>query len=119
MRSIMTLGELISTLKRKDPEAGIAFDFVYFRPKGLHSYRGDYSQLAIGYTNEGECKVGDLLKLLEDAVGNDFTGYKGGEFTMSERTSVWVANPSEAGRTAIVDVRDDGTTIRLVTETHD
>lgn len=48
-----------------------------------------------------------------------FTGYKGGEFTMSGETPVYVANPDEAGGTAVVDVRDDGRRIVLITESFD
>lgn len=103
----ITLGELINTLKRKDPETEVTFDFVHFRPTGVHSYRGYYEDLAIGYESGSECKVGTLLAKLIEANGKDFTGYKGGEFMMHRDTVVWVANHNEAGGTAIVDVVDD------------
>lgn len=103
----MTLGELIDTLKRKDPDAVMTFDFVHFRPRGIHSYRGYYEDLAIGYESGGECKVGQLLPKLIEACGKDFMGYKGGEFMMHRDTVVWVANYNETGGTAIVDVVDD------------
>jgi hypothetical protein len=111
----MSLGELIEALERKESDAPVMFDFVYFRPSGLHSYRGDYSQLALGYATDKEVAVGDLLQRLRDANGATFTGYKGGDYVMDERTPVWVANPEEAGRTAIVDVRDPVGVVRLVT----
>ncbi len=114
MKTPMTLGEIIDTLKRKDPDTEVYFDFVYFRPEGIHSYRGDYSQLAIGY-GRADITVGQLLKLCEDADGATFTGYKGGEFEMGRSTPVWVANHNETGSTAIVDIEDRDWRIVLVT----
>lgn len=121
MRQAMTLGDLISTLKRKEPETDVGFDFVYFVPNGIHSYRGYYDQLALGYVHAAkqEINVAKLIAILEDANGKTFTGYKGGDYTMDSRTPVWVANHNEAGGTAIVDVRDDGYRITLVTENID
>jgi hypothetical protein len=116
MPSPMTLGQIIDVLKRKKQDDSVRFDFVYFHPKGIHSYRGYYDQLAIGYSNEGDDPtVAELLKMCEDADGKDFTGYKGGTYTMDRDTVVWVANPNESGGTAIVDIHDDGFGIRLIT----
>jgi hypothetical protein len=111
----MTLGSIIDVLKRKNPETCVMFDFVHFQPKGVHSYRGYYEQLAIGYEVGSSAKVGDLLKQLEDANGKKFYGYKGGTYLMHRDTPVWVANHNESGGTAIVDVRDDDWCVRLVT----
>lgn len=113
----MTLGELIKTLKRKDQDKYITFDFVHFRPAGgVHSYRGYYEDLAIGYESGRDTKVAEVVKWLEEAEGKSFYGYKGGEYTMHSDTAVWVANSNESGGTAIVDVVDDGWCIRLKTE---
>lgn len=115
-KSPMTLGELVSTLKRKDPETSIKFDFVHFRPDGtIHSYRGDYAQIALGYGTDGDPKVGQILKLCEDAIYKDFTGYKGGEYTTSEKTPVFVAKKDESDGTAVVDVQDHGWIVTLET----
>lgn len=121
MKEQMTLGELITALKRKDPERPVYFDFVHFQPKGIHSYRGYYDQLAIGYNNEAgyNMRVSELLPLLRDALGATFQGYKGGDYVMSENTPVWVANYNEAGSTAIVDVVDQGWRILLETASVD
>lgn len=45
----------------------------------------------------------------------EFTGWKGGEFTMDESTPVWVANAGNSGNTGIIDVVDDGWRIILMT----
>lgn len=113
----MTVDEMISTLERKNPSLQVRFDFGYFCPNGLHSYRGYYEQLAIGYESEYPSKmnVGQLLALLRDAIGKVFTGWKGGEFTMHGDTPVWVSNDNEACGTGIVDIRHDSDCIRLIT----
>jgi hypothetical protein len=99
-----TLGYLIERLERLPQDAVVCYDFVYLMPKGIHSYRGYYEQLALGYTDEGESpKVSELLTLLKDANGKTFTGYKGGEYTMGDDTKMWVANRRQAGGTAIID----------------
>lgn len=112
----MTIGEMLSVLKRKDQELDVMLDFVHFRPDGCHSYRGYYEDLAIGYKAGGDMKVWQLVKLLDDASGQTFTGYKGGEYSMSSDTPVWVANHNEAGGTGIVDIQDGGWRIRLITK---
>lgn len=111
MNQIITLGELIDAIrlkaKRIEPSAKIRFDFVYFYPNGLHSYRGYYDHLAFGYSSGGEAPlVSSVLRELESAEGADFTGYKGGEFTMHRSTPVWVANYNETGSTGVVDVKE-------------
>lgn len=112
-----TLGYLIERLERLDPEADVYFDFVYMKPSGsVHSYRGYYDQLALGYQDSGDgIKVGALLEKLKEAVGKQFCGYKGGEYTMYEDTVVWVANHNESGGTAIMDAVDSGYKVVLKT----
>jgi len=40
--------------------------------------------------------VAELLAILNDAMGKAFVGYKGGDFKMHKRTSIWVANYSDS-----------------------
>lgn len=116
MSKPMTLGELIDTLSRKDPEDWLLLDFVHFQPSGdVHSYRGDYSQLAIGYRSGGDMTVGAMLEKLKAADGAMFYGYKGGEYVMDRDTPVFVANHNESGGTAIVDVKECVWCLRLIT----
>lgn len=103
----ITLGGLIDLLKNRDQSERVEFDFCGFGPDGLHSYRGYYNHLAIGYRKttwrDGEdMTVGQLREKLEAAVGKTFEGYKGGDFTMNPKTPVWVADSDEAGGTGIV-----------------
>jgi hypothetical protein len=112
----LTLGEFIKKLEEQPQDNEIQFDFAHFYPKEIHSYRGYYDQLAIGYKSSGNCpKVEEILQLCKDALGKYFTGYKGGDFLMMEDTPLWVANPEETGDTAIVDVIDAEWTTFIIT----
>lgn len=100
----MNLGELAAALERKDGSLKIRFEFGQFGPSKLASWRGDYAQLAVEYAEFAEITVGEFLKILREADGKTFTGYKGGEFTMNERTPIWVSAHGQAASSAIVDV---------------
>lgn len=117
----LTLGELILKLepivkKQGDNEAMVRYDFEYLFPNDIYSWRGSYSELALNYNTEGEAmKVSDFLKMLKDCIGKEFTGYKGGEFTMNKHTPIWVANYSHSGNTAVIDVVDNDWQVLLIT----
>jgi hypothetical protein len=86
----MTLGEMIATLKRKNPADAVLFDFVHFRPSGhIHSYRGIYEHLALDYVAGGDMTVGQLVTTLQAAVGKTFMGYKGGQYPAITGTVIW------------------------------
>jgi hypothetical protein len=114
-----TLGQLIEAVERKineregrgDEDAWVHYDFCAFQPTTLGSYRGYYGELALGYQENEDWEAvtaKKLLPILKAAVGQTFTGYKGGEFTMGLNTPLWVANYSETGSTAVVGVIDEG-----------
>jgi hypothetical protein len=102
----MSLGTLIDALTHRPRDEEVRFDFGYMVPQGLGSYRGYYYHLALGYKENATVRVADLLKELRAAVGQTFEGYKGGDFTMSRDTPIWVANYSECPGTTIVGLAD-------------
>lgn len=53
------------------------------------SYRGNYSDLA--FEPKENVLVDDMLRIASDALGNTFTGYKGGEYTMNSHTDCYIA----------------------------
>lgn len=112
----MYLGEIIAALKRKNQEHPVTFGFDYARPTRLHSYRGYYEDLAIGYQRGTDCTVGQLVAKLEEARGTVMTGWKGGEYLMHDDTAVWMSNPGDATGMAIVDVVEVPCSIWLKTE---
>jgi len=104
----LTLGDLLALLACRDPDHRVWFDFCSFQPTRLGSYRGFYEQLALGHeesTMNGPLVRG-LLVQLRNAVGATFHGYKGGAYVMGPSTPLWVANPGDAGSTAIVGLAD-------------
>ena len=100
----MNLGQLIIQLKAQKQNVMVEYDFCDFCPSGLHSWRGIYAELALGYASKENISVAELLKLCEDAVGKTFEGYKGGEFVMSENTEVHVDNYGRYSCTSITRV---------------
>ena len=122
----LTLGELLAkleaiapSLQDKSPE--VIFDFCNYFPTGFDSWRGSYDELALepseawwGY--EGDpMSLDSFIKMCRETIGKEFTGYKGGEFTMGKTTPVWVASHGNSGNTALVDVIHDGYSVILVT----
>ncbi|GAA0586439.1 hypothetical protein ACFQH5_20415 [Halomonas salifodinae] len=98
--SQMTLGEMIEHLSDLPDGAKIS---TIGEP---HSYRGYYSDLAFE-GGSGEMSAKDALAMCNEALGKEFTGYKGGEFLMEEDTPVWVASRGGCGM-KIVSIGPDG-----------
>ena len=126
----LSLGQLISELENLDLKydekemKSICFDFGSAIPTTLDSYRGYYDELAIGYTltgydnndnHFGDKKADEFLKELKATIGKEFTGWKGGEYTMDENTPLWIANPGNAGGTGVVGVIDVSWQIVILT----
>ena len=101
----LRLGDLIDALEGVAPDTLVQFDFGGFEPTGVASYRGYYSDLAIGFAEDG-LKAGELLKILKEAEGAVFTGYKGGDFRMDRQTPMWVDNWGKYNGVAVVAVED-------------
>jgi hypothetical protein len=126
----LSLGELINEIekcgiqKNDGGDKEVCYDFGTAIPTDLDSYRGSYNELALGYKLTGydndaehlkDVKAKDLLQHLKEAIGKEYTGWKGGEYTMSKDTPLWVANSGNAGSTAILGVLDDGWRLILLT----
>tara|TARA_R110002020_G_scaffold444120_1_gene655457 strand:- start:688 stop:996 length:309 start_codon:yes stop_codon:yes gene_type:complete len=80
----MYLEELIEKLEQYPSTQKVAKGFNY-----PHSYRGYYEQLAFEPCNN--TTVGAMLDCAKEALGNTYTGYKGGEFTMHKYTMCWLS----------------------------
>lgn len=117
-----TLGSVIEALKQCDQDEDVRFDFCYLRPTTVHSYRGHYDHLALGWSAESASpkehwpKVSAVLAELQKAVGSTFEGYKGGQYVMGLSTPIWVDNRHDASGTAIVSVDADSGYVVLRTE---
>ena len=116
-KPIRTLGEVILLLKVAPPTDLVKLDFTDdVNLHGLDSYRGYYEDLSLEYGCEGSAMtVAHLLKIFEDAVGKTYQGYKGGDFTMSTKTLVWVAPYGDTGR-MLTDIKSENGITTIITE---
>ena len=124
----MTLGTFIAELSgmpthsamRPDDERSGFFDFGTLEPTEFDSYRGFYSDLALGFEVEGEgVTVAGLLASAREALGKTYCGYKGGDYVMTDRTPLWAANYGRSGQTAICGLRDEDWAVFIETCRHD
>lgn len=112
----MRLGALVKALEAVPEGHWVMFDFGGLTPTDCDSYRGYYSDLAIGFEEDKPGPTaGEFAKRLRDCIGQTFTGYKGGDFTMAEDTPVWVANYGKTSGTAVIGVEDQGWRVLLRT----
>lgn len=107
----LTIGQLISCLEDGPSDHPVRFDFGNFVPTSVHSYRGFYEDLAIGYVardgNHFHIYVSEMLDLLRAAVGQLHCGYKGGLYLASKDSVLWVANRGETTGTIVTGVDSD------------
>lgn len=97
----MTLGGLIKILETM-PE-----DMEIIGLGELDSYRGYYSDLSFEPTDTKRTVI-EVLSDCRSAMGEVFTGYKGGDYVMGSLTPLWVAHYGSCGRKFMC-VNEDGT----------
>lgn len=109
----LKVGAFMDELRRMPADEQVKYDFAYFGPTKLQSYRGYYEDAALGYDSHefGHYPyeyptVKQLLEHFEQTIGKVFEGWKGGNSRpIRFDTSLWVSNPGEAGDTIIVGVQ--------------
>lgn len=104
----LTLGQIIDALEKAPPFARVMFDFCDLAPTDVRSWRGDYSELALGWADLSELTAHVLLPRLKDSVGESFEGYKGGTYLMTRDTPVVVDNWGACSNTTIASVDVEG-----------
>lgn len=102
-RTHLTLGRLIAALESLPSDVVVGLS----RP---HSYRGYYSDLA--FQSDNTTTAEELLEVCRECVGVVFEGYKGGDFTMSEDTPLWIAHYGSCGE-RLMGINNDGTLVTL------
>ena len=102
----LTLGQLI---KRLDRVPGVTKILTADGQgiEGLCSYRGYYSDLALNPVGGPVWTADQLLREAKFVINTELTGYKGGEFLMTEDTPLWLARYGGLGP-AIMDLTPDG-----------
>lgn len=84
----MNLGTLIKELQMADQN--------YVAPIGLgkpNSWRGDYS--CVAFAPVENISVKDMLENAQMALGETFTGYKGGDYLMHEHSKCYIDDYGE------------------------
>ena len=119
----LSIGKLIEFLQKyeDDYEHGnttVRFDTYGAKcyPGELISYRGYFCDLAITPV-ASLCTVSTLLNRCKKALGTEIIGYKGGEFLITQTTSLWCAEYGDTTGLAVIGIylHDDGT---IVLKTH-
>lgn len=108
----LTLGGLIRALEAEDQGHFVILD-TGGSPGELRSYRGHYEDLAFEPTTQAR-RVEHVLADALNARGASFEGYKGGRFTMTSLTPLWVARYGSLGR-AVVGLELRGGALTLLT----
>jgi hypothetical protein len=83
MYSNTTLKDLIDWLEEQDPDKIVSDGFGF-----PHSDRGSYDELA--FEPIEEITFGEMLSHAKSALNKTFTGYKGGDYKMTEYTPVYI-----------------------------
>lgn len=118
-KKTIKLGEMISKLENLPQEAKVRFDFFDYIPDDFGSWRGVYSELALGYKrrkNGKELSAKDFLEYCRRQIGSTHQGWKGGLFEMDKNSEVWVDNDGEYWGLPIRDIVFDGESVIIKTK---
>lgn len=125
----MNLKTLIEHLEQLPGDKPVVYSDGKF-PGKLHSYRGDYHELALDRRANPNYQCWDITTrydrlptptvqlLLDDAraaVGNTFVGYKGGDFCMENWTDVWVSEEGCADNLHLLGFLEEGDRVIILT----
>jgi hypothetical protein len=117
-----TLGELIATLENIPENLPITYyapravamnsyagtggygDYSHGFVSSFCSYRGYYNDLALCPSTKPVLK-NEYLEGLRECVGDEFSGWKGDDFCMTENTVLWLAESGDATSIAITGAR--------------
>lgn len=111
----ISLGELLLKLEAiADKTKPVVFDFNGFVPTSLDSWRGIYAEISFHYEQVEPKTVSQIIEMVKEAIGKTYEGYKGGDFTMSRQTPVWVANYGESGCSPYKEGTEDYTSVGVV-----
>lgn len=118
----LSLGELIDQLDK------FRFEDLLIRdeesrafPVAFRSYRGFYEHVAIHCKENTPIKVSQFRDMARLALGVTYSGYKGGSYTATRDTPVWVSQWGETSGRGVVAVHleedaDGPTGVRILTE---
>lgn len=113
----ITLGELISALEgASDKNLPVLISHDPSKSVTMpHSYRGYYSDLSIEPSNEITTVEG-LLDELSEVHNKELTGWKGGEYLMSDSVPIWISEEGTNSGNAVIDVMHNEKNVTLITK---
>lgn len=117
----LTIEELIDRLYEFDDDDLLYTSSGHILDGKLHSYRGIYSDLSLGYHDgdhyfdDPEITVGQMSLALRNVIGDTMYGYKGGEYTMQQDTLCWLSGWNEYTGLKVVGVEEIEGTVYLMT----
>ncbi|GAA4033461.1 hypothetical protein GCM10023063_16400 [Arthrobacter methylotrophus] len=116
-----TFGPIIAVLAKQPRNASVVVEYLgrKSRPGSMGSYRGYHDELRIEPNGREPRTVADLLKDLRRFRRNGITGYKGGDYPVTDNTGVWVAEYGENSHQHVSGVRVDGGVVVIMTEERD
>ena len=97
----LTLDDMIVQLQECEPNNLVVLDIGGTLGKE-RSYRGYYSDLAFENDLSRVKSAGDLLAQCQNALGQTYEGYKGGDYVMEADTPLWIAGYGIASGTAVI-----------------
>ncbi len=97
----LTLGAMIAALEAMPPDAQVA------NLRDMDSYRGYYSDLYFE-RHDGTRPAAELLAECKAAMGQVFTGYKGGDYVMGALTPLWISTHGHSSGTKLMAVNAGG-----------
>jgi hypothetical protein len=119
---MMTIGQVLDALKAAKPDAHVRFAFGGIAPDAVDSWRGIYSDAALGFSG-GEyaatpVTAAELIRRLEDAIAPtaEFHGWKGGEYHYDRSTPLHIDNRGCCTNTELTRVEVDEWSVTLHTE---
>jgi hypothetical protein len=119
---MMTIGEVLDALKKAKPDVYVRFDFGGVVPATVDSWRGIYSQAALGFEGGDYAAkpvtAAELTQRLEEAIapGAEFVGWKGGEYRYHRDTPLHIDNRGCCTNTELTRVQVDEWGVMLHTE---
>lgn len=116
---MMTIGQVIAELERAKPEATVRYSFASLHPTTVDSWRGIYSEPALGWEalrSDGP-KVKDVIAELRKATdGRKYTGWKGGDYSYDLNDTLHIDNPGQWTSTELARIEDRDYCVVLHTE---
>jgi hypothetical protein len=114
----LTIGKILDKINGFDGKETFALTNNKYLTGEFDSYRGYYEDLALEYHEEdtGFNTIEQLKRLLNNALqAKKMYGYKGGGFSITKDTLVWVANYSHLGE-MIIDIQKINDSIIVITK---